>query len=283
MKLSLIVASLLASTSAATSTTHHQYPRAQSGNDTTPTPFKSVTRIRLNPAGVRDYGDTDYSTCTVPNAAITNFTSSSGNGSGLSFTLSASNGKLSGTANKAVYTRIISSLGERVVGAGISAQSDAGGGAMILTVSGLSAGQHSISAWHNAWDKLNETAALSVSVDGKVTKTDVRQSVRVDNIWEAANSYVTFEATEGKDVEVVYTPSRYVGGRVFLNGFEIDGPSMENQISFPAPAHRDERVGIEDGNTVEVSWRAAKAEYATYDVYLGTEPTGLQAVAQGLQ
>lgn len=80
----------------------------------------------------------------------------------------------------------------------------------------------------------------------------------------------------------MYTPSGG-DGRAFLNGFEIDSPSMANQISFPSPEHRFERVELEDGATT-ASWHAAPTNASVrYNVYLGTSPTKLTSVAEGLK
>lgn len=202
-------------------------------------------------------------------------------------TLSVPSGKLNGNTNKVVYTRIISSLGERVIAEGISTKNDngdnVGGVAIRLSISGLPEGKHSLLTWHNAWDKLSAVAALTITADGKEVASNVKQTVRADNIWESSASYITFTATTGKAVEIVYTPDNGGDGRGFLNGFEVDSPSLENQISFPSPTHRDERVAILGNSTgVTASWRAAKVEGATYNVYLGTSATKLQSVAKGL-
>ena len=253
-------------------------------NDSTPAVPNPSVRVRLNPARVRDTGDTDYTTWTVSEGASSKYTT---NDTGLTFTLSAASGKLNGNWNKAVYTRIIASLGERVIGEGISTAADNGGNvggvAIKLSISGLSAGKHSILAWHNAWDALKAAASLTVSVDGKEAAKNIKQSIRIDNIWEATSSYVTFTAVQGETVEILYTPDTAGDGRVFLNGFEIDGPSLENQISFPTPIHRDERVVPDENSTdVSASWGAAKATGATYNVYLGTSPIELKSVATDL-
>ncbi|KAH9870914.1 hypothetical protein J1614_006486 [Plenodomus biglobosus] len=243
-------------------------------------------RVRLNPASVRDSRDDDFTTWTVPNAASTVFGSSS-KGANLTFELSAASGKLNGNYNKAVYTRVITSLGERVVSEGISTQTasgdNVGGIPIALRITGLDTGEHSILTWHNAWDQQNATAMVTITVDGKEAATDIKQSIRVDNIWESGASYLKFNATSGKSVTVVYTPNDSGDGRVFLNGFEIDTPSLEEQISFPAPAHRDERVTMDKGaSSIIASWTAARTGNVSYDVYLGTSKEGLQNVAKGL-
>lgn len=239
-------------------------------NETTSSLSNSTIRIRLNPAAVRNLDDNDFVTWTVPNTASADFRAD--NGTVLSFSLSAASGKLNGNYNKAVYTRMISSLGERVVAEGISTQTDngdnVGGVPITLSISGLPTGGHTLLTWHNAWDKLNDTASVTVMVDGKDAANSIKQSVRIDNIWGAAASYINFTATAGKAVEVVYNSDKSGDGRVFLNGFEIDTPSMQNQISFPSPRHNDERVEV-IGNEVDASWRAVKTEGAVYNVYLG--------------
>ena len=277
MKLSFLVNLLIAAASALPSNI------SKGQNDTTPA--ADTIRVRLNPIAVRDPGETDYVTWTVPNAASTDLRL--GNNTDIAFTLSVASGKLNGNYNKIVYTRIISSLGERVIGEGISTQTDngdnVGGVPVTLTISGLSAGEHSLLTWHNAWDQLSATASLTVTADGKTEAQHVVQTVRTDNIWESAASYITFTAIAGKAVEIVYAPDTGGDGRVFLNGFEVDAPSLENQISFPTPAHRDERVDINGNNSdVTASWRAAKANDTTYNVYFGTLATGLHSVATGL-
>ncbi len=257
---------------------------ARQANESAPVVPESNIRVRLNPARVRDTGDTDYTTWTIAEGASAQLKS---NSTGLSFTLSAATGKLNGNWNKAVYSRIITSLGERVVGEGISTVANngdnAGGVAIKLTISGLSAGEHSLLTWHNAWDALKATASLTVTANGEEVAKGVKQSIRTDNIWESAASYVTFTATQGEAVEIVYTPDTAGDGRAFLNGFELDNPSLENQISFPTPVHRDERVvPLENSTDISASWRPAKAAGATYNVYLGTSPTQLKSVATGL-
>lgn len=110
----------------------------------------------------------------------------------------------------------------------------------------------------------------------------MEQSSRVDNIWESATSYVTFSVGAGNGtVDIVYTPSE--GGLAYLNAFEIDTPAIENQISFPAPAHRDERLEPEGGNSVVASWLPPmEAKDISYDVYFGTSPDELKVVSEGV-
>ncbi|PSN61884.1 family 1 polysaccharide lyase [Corynespora cassiicola Philippines] len=256
-------------------------------NETAALPPSSNVRVRLHPAKVRDTGDDDYVKWTIPEAASAQLASNETGETGLSFSISAATGKLNGNWNKAVYSRIISSLGERVIGQGISTINEdgdnAGGVAITLSIEGLAAGEHSLLTWHNAWDALDATAKLSVAADGKELATGVEQTVRLDNIWESGTSYVKFMATEGKAVEITFTPDSGGDGRAFFNGFEVDGYAAEHRISFPSPAHRNERVEVQgNGTAVPVSWRAATVEGATYNVYIGTTPEELKSAALDL-
>ncbi|TDZ32228.1 putative pectate lyase C [Colletotrichum spinosum] len=246
-------------------------------------PAAAAIRVRLNPANVRDLLDTDYTTWTIPGKSSANITVGNVTDGDVVFHLAAGNGsELAGNSNKLQYTRFLSSLGERVVGQGVST-SNKDGAPLILSVTGLAAGNHSLLAWHNAWDSMTETATLDVAVNGERAHAGLKQSARVDNIWEAATSYVTFEVKSAADeVKVVYTP-KGADKRAFLNGFEIDTPAMQNQISFPSPKHRDERIEAGKEGSVEASWRApSSAKGVKYNVFLGTSPTELKSVAEGV-
>ncbi|OHW91197.1 pectate lyase [Colletotrichum incanum] len=240
-------------------------------------------RVRLNPANVRNLADADYITWTIPGSAKANITVGNITESDVTFTLAAGNGsELSGNYYKYQYTRVLSSLGERVVNQGIST-SNKDGSPLTLSIKGLVPGNHSLQTWHNAWDSMNETAVLDVAVDGQSALTGFKQSVRVDNIWEAAASYITFEVTSAtQEVKVVYTPSG-ADKRAFINGFEVDAPALQNQISFPTPKHRDERIEVGDNSSVTASWRGpASEEGVKYNVFLGASSNDLKSVAEGI-
>ncbi|OLN95660.1 putative pectate lyase C 1 [Colletotrichum chlorophyti] len=255
---------------------------AQESAPSSKLPAVAPIRVRLNPANVRDLADSDYFTWTVPGAASANITIGNITDGDVSLTLAAGAGaQLSGNSYKYQYTRFISSLGERVVNQGIST-STKDGSSLTLSIKGLAPGNHSLLTWHNAWDSMKETAVLDITVDGASALTGFKQSVRVDNIWEAATSIVFFEVTSAtQEVKVVYKPSG-ADQRAFVNGFEIDAPTMQNQISFPSPEHRDERIELGTDKSVVATWRAAAAEGVKYNVFFGTSPAALKSVAEGL-
>ncbi|KAL4756385.1 pectin lyase fold/virulence factor [Aspergillus foveolatus] len=234
-------------------------------------------RVRLMASSVRDLAEPDFSTFSVESEAQ----SSSTEISGVNFTISAPDGSyLEGDYYKYQYTRMVSHLGERVVNQGITTSAD-NPGPITLSILGLEEGVHTLLTWHNLWsDPEHSAGTIGVSVGGEEL-TSVEPSLRVDNIWEAQTSYITFTVSSSDPVEIVYTPSGG-DGLVYLNGFEIDTPAIGHQVSFPTPAHRDLHLEAED-DSVMASWRApADVENPTYNLYLGTDPADLAGSSEGL-
>ncbi|KAI9155674.1 putative pectate lyase [Paramyrothecium foliicola] len=272
---SLTTRAVSSSSVAPASSSSSVVPPPPTGSDA-PKPPSSVTRLRVHPANIRMSEEPDFTPWTISDATSQTITTN-----GLTLTLSAATG-FKGSSYKLVYARMVASLGERVVGLGVSTNPDSTASKTItLTIKGLAAGAHSLLAWHNAWDNLSSAASVKVAVSGGSSAT-VSQTVRRDNLWESASSYVTFTTTgTSQTVTITFTGSG-ADGRVFLNGLEIDTPSIGNQIRFPTPAHRDERVDLKGGSTFTASWKApSSASSPTYNVYLGKSPTTLKAVSTG--
>ncbi|KAI9170625.1 putative pectate lyase C [Paramyrothecium foliicola] len=184
---------------------------------------------------------------------------------------------LKGGWHRINYARWVPHYGERLASAGLTSAS----GPITLTIKGLPEGTHRLKTWHNAWDAIKTTAVLGISVNGEVVASNISQSIRLTNIWETAQSYVNLTVTSADQaLEITYTPTG-ADNKVWLNGFEIDGPPTAAQISFPVPIHLDERIHAVDGK-FEASWEAAKLPSAKYNVYLGTEETDLKLVGENL-
>ncbi|KAF2183306.1 polysaccharide lyase family 1 protein [Zopfia rhizophila CBS 207.26] len=237
-------------------------------------------KVRLNPANVNNANqpEPDYTTWTISQASSSTITI--GN---VTLSLLAPDGTiLSGGSNKLVLTRVTSSLGERIIGQGISTSSTAGG-PISLTVRGLPAGNHNLLAYHNAWDNLPEATNISVSVDGNRTSQNQLQTIRSDNIWDASASYVNLSLSSADQiVNITYAPfpSNLADSRVFLNAFELDTANIKDQPSFPSPSHRDEHTTGSSVDRINASWKtprsAGNASYPRYDVYFaGGTPDNL--------
>ncbi|KAL4877864.1 pectin lyase fold/virulence factor [Aspergillus karnatakaensis] len=236
-------------------------------------------RVRLTPSNIRTLAEPDFETLIVESESE----SATDTFGDVGVTVTAPDGSyLEGSFYKFQYTRFVSHLGERVANQGITTSAD-NPGAITLSLTGLSEGEHTLLTWHNLWSNPEgEAATVSITANGEEVASGVEQSVRVDNIWEAKTSYITFSvASADEAVEIVYTPSGG-DGRVYLNGFELDTPAIGSQISFPSPSHRDERIEPEDGSSVVASWRApADIESPTYNIYFGTDPENFEQSHEG--
>ncbi|GAP92939.2 putative pectate lyase [Rosellinia necatrix] len=239
-----------------------------------PAPSASGFRVRLNPTNLRLVEDADWPAWTVPAATSASYVTK-----GVTFTLSVpSDTTLKGARYKLVQQKFVPSMGERMIGEGITTESTTGG-AVTLSITGLSAGTHTLLSYHNAWDNLSSAASLKITVDGATAVSSLAQSIRVNNIWDAANSYVSFTVTSTSQVvKIVYTPS---GGdkRAFLNGFEIDSADIDQQVGFPYPNHNDQHIDLAGATSIQANWKAPKAVSSpTYKVHLGTTSSTLTSV-----
>ncbi|KAH7096966.1 pectate lyase [Auriculariales sp. MPI-PUGE-AT-0066] len=164
--------------------------------------------------------------------------------------------------------------GEFVVGVGQSSNTTTGSKTLSLSISGLSAGEHTLLAYHNAWDALSSVANIDVAVDGTIRQTNLAQSVRKDSIWNAATSFVTFDVGSPAEVTTVtWTPTGSGTGadaRAYLNGFEVDVPAIQTQPSYPEPLLNDDHANADSGS-IELQWRAAAGINVTsYAIYVST-------------
>ena len=143
---------------------------------------------------------------------------------------------------------------------------------LILTITGLTPGQHSLKAYHNNSDKNQVQPSIEVTVDGTVVATGQKFTSGAQSTVEAGTSFITFNATEGKPVVIAYTTvleegKTYTNTRAMLNGLEFDVAAMV--ATDPQPANYDYHAGTEDG-TVNLSWTAAPGATA-HKLVLGTD------------
>lgn len=232
-------------------------------------------RVQFYSPAARDLPDSDWSRWSVSAWGSTTINN-------ITFALT-SGGALKGGEYKQQYRRPLPSIGERIVNQGITTETS-NNGSITLTITGLPAGEHTLTTWHNTWEGVASPATLSITASGDKLASGVTQTSRVDNVYESGNSYIKFNvASPSTSVAIVYTPSGG-DGRVFLNAIEIDGPSLAQQIKFPSPANKDEWNDLGGTNSLAASWRAPSGvEGAKYNVYAGTKPTSLSSVAPGIR
>ena len=159
---------------------------------------------------------------------------------------------------------------------GNTPQIQAGEVGIKLTISGLSAGQHSLLAYHNNPSGY-QGPKLDVYVDGQMVLTGVEQSNRAQTVTASGQSYIRFIAQEGQAVEVIYrtTPDPavdYTKGynttSLFIDGLIFDRPNPLTTASTPLPDHLDWHANC-DGGRCTFTWTAA-ATAVKHHVMLGT-------------
>lgn len=159
----------------------------------------------------------------------------------------------------------------RLVGDGLTVKDGNAGGAIKLEISGLTAGPHTLLTYHNTTDG-NQYAEMNVDVDGVRKVTNLKPSNRLTTTDAAVISYLTFTATAGKTVSILFSPNSASSSsyrNVYLNGLQLDVPNPRAQASGASPAHRDWHVNA-DAGSVLLSWKAADGAKA-HGVYVGTD------------
>lgn len=168
---------------------------------------------------------------------------------------------------------------------GNTPQLQAGEQGIVLTVSGLAAGEHSLLAYHNNPSGY-DGPLLNVYVDGVLKLEGVAQTNRAQTTTASGQSYVRFTATEGQPVRIVYrtTPDPAVdytqGYRttsLFIDALVFDRPNPLTTASEPYPAHEDWHADC-DGGVCTLMWTPAETA-KRHHVYVGTAPDDLQFVA----
>ena len=149
-----------------------------------------------------------------------------------------------------------------------------GSTSLILTITGMTAGQHSLKAYHNNSDKNQTQPDIEVRVDGEVAATGVKFTSAARSNAEAGTSFITFNVTEGQPVVITYSTmpeagKTYTNTRMMINGLEFDVAAVV--ATDPQPENHDFHAGTEDG-TITFSWTAPTG-VVSHKMVLGTDST----------
>lgn len=154
-----------------------------------------------------------------------------------------------------------------------------------LTISGLTAGEHSLMAYHNNTDGYS-APNIDVYVDGQPAELGVEQTSRAQKPSQSGMSYVRFSAEEGRSVTVTYrtVPEEgvdYTQGynttTLFINALVFDRPNPKTTAADPTPAAGDEHAAADGGRCV-LSWTAATSA-VRHHLYMGESAGDLAEVA----
>ena len=147
---------------------------------------------------------------------------------------------------------------------------------LILTITGMTAGQHTLKAYHNNSTANHTQPDIEVKVDGNVVATGIKFTSSARSNAEAGTSFITFNVTEGQPVVITYSTvleegKTYTNTRAMINGLEFDVASVV--ATDPQPADHDFHAGTDDG-TIIFSWAAAP-EAVSHKMVLGSDSTAV--------
>ena len=153
-----------------------------------------------------------------------------------------------------------------------------GSTSLILTITGMTAGMHTLKAYHNNSDKNQTQPDIEVRVDGNVVATGVKFTSAAQSNAEAGTSFITFNVTEGQPVVITYSTvpeagKTYTNTRVMINGLEFDVAAIG--ATDPMPENHDFHAGTEEG-TVTFSWTAPEG-VVSHKMVLGTDSAAVAA------
>ena len=255
--------------------------------------FVSTTmaqKIDFNLSGqnVSQVNETDYIPWAVDRTTTSQLTLDNG------VTIELNMGGVSGQTLKSNWWKqAVRNENSRLIGDCVSVYGlDADGNTPVLTdvsttlnlvLTGLSAGEHSLLAYHNVTDG-NQTnpAKINVSVNGELVLIGVEQSSRELLPSASGQSYVKFTAIEGEKVTISYTTvleegETYTTTGVFLNALVFDMPNPKTTALDPYPANNDMHADGDNG-VIELSWTPATSA-VKHHVYVGTSKDEMKEVA----
>ena len=152
-----------------------------------------------------------------------------------------------------------------------------------FTISGLKAGKHTLTAYHNNTDGLtNPYPTLRIIVNGEQVATGISQTIRAQTPETSGISLIEFTAEEGKDVVIQYisepkSGETYSNTSVVVNALIFDRPTPENAASAPYPENLDYHADCDRGS-VTLKWTKGNTAIK-HHIYIGDTETSLKEVA----
>lgn len=201
---------------------------------------------------------------------VTETASTSNTYSGVTFTFAKYGTNGSGIKTDWYKSGVVD-LAQRLTQDGLIVVDGNSGGAIELTLSGLSTGSHSILAYHNSTNGY-DWASVNVYVDGSLKQSNVQPTNRQGDPTQSAYSYVTFHATAGQSVTIRWvanTSSSSSYKNVVINGFALNVSDPSKQAVSPTPVSNDFHVDADGGSTT-LQWTKASGAVNSY-VIMGTD------------
>ncbi len=196
---------------------------------------------------------------------------------GITITISRNGG--SGTGIRSYYYKagVQAPHYARLICDALSVVDGDAGASIRVSISGLSAGIHTLQAYHNTIDG-KQHSNIKVVVNDTTRLASIPQTNQKLLISDASSSYVSFTATTGKTVTIDYISlqsSTY--NNVFIDNLSLDVSDPTMQASDPYPENRDMHANADNG-TITLTWKSATAA-KSHQVYFGTDSVAVYSAS----
>lgn len=154
-----------------------------------------------------------------------------------------------------------------------------------FTISGLPAGNHSLSAYHNNTDGLtNPYPKLNVKVNGETVLTGVEQSIRAQSLEKAGMSHISFTAKAGEDVVIEYQTvmeegKTYSNCYAVVNALVFDKEDPNTAAVCVMPQHLDFHYDCDATGEARLEWTAGSTA-VKHQLYFGTDADNLSMLTE---
>jgi hypothetical protein len=224
------------------------------------------------------------------NPVSRNFTTATGENVTVTFAQTAASAAAGGTGLLSNWYKAGAEGSAKLVSDGLTVAPAnlAGGGQLRMTITGLTAGTHTLLTYHNAWDSLaaGSVGPIDISVNGTHVIDNLQPTIRAASNILAATAYVEFSVTGPSAVtEILFAAETNTAAGVTIrnatiNGFEIDTPNSQKIANSPSPVHANEHVDADSGSVL-LSWQPALAGgVASHDVYFGSAEAAVKSATR---
>jgi len=255
-----------------------------------------INRDSNNTAAVTELGFTRWSqdssngSATGTNAVTRSFTTATGENVTVTFAQTAASAVAGGTGLLSNWYKAGAEGAAKLVSDGLTVAPAnlSTGGQLLMTITGLDAGPHTLLTYHNAWDNLaaGTLGPIDISVNGTLKIDKLQPSIRAATSIAAASAYLEFTVSGPADVtEILFAAETATAAGVtirnaMINGFEIDTPNAVRIAHTPSPADGDEHFNADSGFAT-LSWSPALAgDTTSHDVYFGSDPAAVSAATR---
>ena len=152
-----------------------------------------------------------------------------------------------------------------------------------FTISGLSAGKHTLTAYHNNTDGMTDPyPTIRILVNGEQVASGIGQTIRAQKAEDSGVSYIEFTAEAGKDVIIQYisepkSGETYSNTSVAINALIFDRTIPENLASAPSPENLDYHADCDNGS-VTLKWTKGNTA-VKHHIYIGESEDAMNEVA----